>query len=436
MNENVIYTAIDGSVENKLVRCMHDPESEEAKAFFYRPAKETAQNSVDENLSLLYAGGNGSRILANGIATIGVNGCLGAWRSYEGLSYEISALAESDDVKAIVLAIDSPGGYVSGLFECAKTIEDCKKPVYAYVSGGAYSAAYLLATATKKIYISEHASGAGCCGCQAVAIDDSGLMEKLGLKQIVFTSKVSPKKNMPLTEKEAAEREQKIVDSLGEKYMHYVSGRRGVAYETALDTFGKGACLTVDEAMAADMIDEKCADFDDAVQEILKETDGAASPVSNIENASLSNEGGKDESMDWAKVSDEEMKAELSKRENLVASLTKEATDASFEKGKAAGVTAERQRIADLNNMGKAFAGKADAIIASAVQDGKSVEDAMKECVKACGDGGWCAAVPGANQTAPESMISGTPEVNPKSEPEENYGAASALAAAFKNMKD
>ncbi len=62
------------------------------------------------------------------------------------------ALAE-DEVEAIVLDIDSPGGQVTGIHELAGRIRSAAavKPVVAYVSGMAASAAYWLASAASCI---------------------------------------------------------------------------------------------------------------------------------------------------------------------------------------------------------------------------------------------------------------------------------------------
>ncbi len=56
-------------------------------------------------------------------------------------------------ISNIILHIDSPGGMVTGVHECAEMIYQArgKKPMTAYVSGMAASAAYWLASAVMKL---------------------------------------------------------------------------------------------------------------------------------------------------------------------------------------------------------------------------------------------------------------------------------------------
>jgi len=74
------------------------------------------------------------------------------------------------NINSVVLHIESPGGYTDGLFFAIDAIRNFSKPIYTYSSSTLCSAAYILASATDKIVISE--------GCEAGSI---------GVKTLVYT---------------------------------------------------------------------------------------------------------------------------------------------------------------------------------------------------------------------------------------------------------
>lgn len=71
------------------------------------------------------------------------------WRSatYERLTAAFQRLLEADDIKAVIVVFDSPGGTCAGLKECAAALDQLsdEKLTIAQVDGGCYSAAYYLA---------------------------------------------------------------------------------------------------------------------------------------------------------------------------------------------------------------------------------------------------------------------------------------------------
>ena len=121
-----------------------------------------------------------------GVATIPITGPLvrhasmmtdisGA-TSYAQIRKDLQAAIDSPAVRAIVLAIDSPGGEVNGVSELATAIGEANKakPVTAYVGGTAASAAYWLASAADSIVVSPTA-GLGSIGAVlAVPITAAG----------------------------------------------------------------------------------------------------------------------------------------------------------------------------------------------------------------------------------------------------------------------
>lgn len=121
------------------------------------------------------------------IAVIPVNGRLynkidWAGFSYTGYNWIVGMLdyAEKDpDVKGVMLDVDSGGGEVDGAFETAERIRSFKKPIQAAATH-AYSAAYLLASATNKISVTQ-TGGVGSIGVVTMHADYSKLLEKNGI---------------------------------------------------------------------------------------------------------------------------------------------------------------------------------------------------------------------------------------------------------------
>lgn len=136
----------------------------------------------------------------NGVATISIKGSLvnsGAWylkyfgmTGYPEIREALVHAAKDADVKAIALDIDSGGGAVAGLDDTAQLIQLINKnvkPIQAYSSGSAYSAAYWLAASAESFYMGRGA-GAGSIGVIAFHMEKSKMYEELGVGVTVVRS--------------------------------------------------------------------------------------------------------------------------------------------------------------------------------------------------------------------------------------------------------
>ena len=102
-----------------------------------------------------------------------------------------SALREAgqrDDIKAVLLDIDSPGGTVAGTPELAAAVASIneRKPVYAFSSGLMASAAYWVASQARAIYATPSAQ-VGSIGVVQAVIDDTAALDAEGIKVEVFS---------------------------------------------------------------------------------------------------------------------------------------------------------------------------------------------------------------------------------------------------------
>ncbi|MCA3238175.1 MAG: S49 family peptidase [Curvibacter sp.] len=94
--------------------------------------------------------------------------------SYAGVSAQLDAALASPDVAAILLDVDSPGGESGGVFDLADRIRAAAqtKPVWAVANDMAFSAAYALASAASKVFVSR-TGGVGSIGVIAMHVDQS-----------------------------------------------------------------------------------------------------------------------------------------------------------------------------------------------------------------------------------------------------------------------
>jgi len=101
---------------------------------------------------------------------------------------ELRQAANDPDVSAIVLAVDSPGGTVSGTADLAAEVKAAakKKPVMAYVEDLGASAAYWVASQADAVYANSDTALIGSIGTLMVVYDTSAAAEKDGVKTLVF----------------------------------------------------------------------------------------------------------------------------------------------------------------------------------------------------------------------------------------------------------
>ena len=325
----------------------------------------------------------GMSVLDNGTAVVPVMGVLGDWMPYSYITGMIEDALSMEKVDSIVLMINSPGGAVAGLFDSCRFIEKAskKKKCTAYVTGMACSAAYAIATACDEIFMMEDAE-VGSCGCYAHAVEYSdAYFEKEGFLHRIFRSKCSPKKNCSvITDEAEAEAFQAEIDALGEKYLRYVAKRRKCAYSDALENFGKGGVLMGEKAIAAGMVD--CIK---TLEELgIEEADTGSTKTNKVAtedgteiNATENNsplDGGEGDDMDINAMSEEQRRETF----EALCSLQPDLTDSIVKSAK----DEERKRILALGELRNGSA-EVDAIVDSAVEDGRGAEAVAIDIVKA-----------------------------------------------------
>jgi len=163
-----------------------------------------------------------------GVAIIAIQGTLvqrngylrptSGMTGYDGIRQNVLGALADPAVKAIALDIDSPGGEVAGCFDLADTIFAArgKKPIWAILAEGAYSAAYALASACDRITL-PRTGGAGSIGVIAMHVDVSKFLAKEGVAVTLIqygARKADGQPYEPLSD-EAHARAQRDVDAMG-----------------------------------------------------------------------------------------------------------------------------------------------------------------------------------------------------------------------------
>lgn len=177
-----------------------------------------------------------------GVARIEISGTLvaknGTLRPYSGMTgYDgirqnfVEAVLD-ERVRAIMLAIDSPGGEVAGCFDLADLIYAARgrKPVWAVLDECAFSAAYAIASAADRITV-PRTGGTGSIGVVWMHCDFSGALNDAGIK-VTFVKrgarKVDGAPEIALSD-EALASIQGEIDTIGEMFENLVARNRGLS---------------------------------------------------------------------------------------------------------------------------------------------------------------------------------------------------------------
>lgn len=136
--------------------------------------------------------------VVNGVAIVPVCGALmdragWCWDGYDAIQSRFESAYADPSVRAVLADIDSPGGMVAGLFDCMRALRAAKaaskKRCIAWVSSGAYSAAYGIASTCDEIVCSDTA-GVGSVGVITSITSIAKMLKDAGVDQRVVSSGV------------------------------------------------------------------------------------------------------------------------------------------------------------------------------------------------------------------------------------------------------
>jgi signal peptide peptidase SppA len=293
-----------------------------------------------------------------GVATIPVEGPLFAKAnlmtmfsgatSYDVLATDFTEALNDPSVKAIILNIASPGGQVDGASEFSQMVTAARgtKPIVAFVSGTAASAAYWIASAADQIVAADTAQ-IGSIGVQmGMRVADA----KAGEKSYRFVSSNAQNKNADPGTEAGAKQVQALVDDLEAVFIGAVAQNRNTTAEKVVELFGQGAVFAAKTALERGMI----------------------SGIGTYESVFTALSNG-DKQMDFTSLT---VATLTEKRPDLVAEVGAQAvakiTPPDLDAIRAEAATAERNRIESIDAL---MMPGAESIIADAKADAKATAD-------------------------------------------------------------
>ena len=239
---------------------------------------------------------HGFSIDSNGIATVYIVGPITynysiynmffGWPSITALANDLQLLEESDEVKAILLILESPGGQASGMTEYTDALNACSKPVVSWGTMFA-SGAMFVATAADERYI----EAMGTCGSIGVMYSQW----RKDTDEIMIVSKNAPDKNADPESKNGLKAIKKVIDGLEATFLEKISEYTGISIGTITNSWGQGGMLSAQDALNVGMVTD-IKSLNETYQILLNMTtkqtnnkteDNKSEGNSNIENELL-----------------------------------------------------------------------------------------------------------------------------------------------------
>ena len=171
--------------------------------------------------------------------------------------YALKKLKDDEEVLALIVRIDSPGGTVVGGESLYHQLRDLgqKKPVVAVMGSTATSAGYMIALGADHL-IAREGSLTGSIGVLLQTADITGLLEKIGVKPEIIKSGPLKAQPNPLEKTTQAAREaiKAVVMDIYAMFVDMVAERRKMSPE-AVRALADGRVYSGRQALANGLID-------------------------------------------------------------------------------------------------------------------------------------------------------------------------------------
>jgi len=188
------------------------------------------------------------------IARLNVAGFIGDDRK---VVEALERIGKNEGVRALIVAIDSPGGSVAGgeALHGALTRLAAQKPVVAVLGGTAASAGYMVALPAARVFARD-STVTGSIGVILQSFDVSGLLAWLGVRAESLASgpfKANPSPFAPMTEAGRAEL-MRVVADLHDQFVAMVAAGRRMEV-AQVRTLADGRVFTGREALRLGLVD-------------------------------------------------------------------------------------------------------------------------------------------------------------------------------------
>lgn len=197
---------------------------------------------------------------------------------------KIDEATKDDNIKGVLLSVNSPGGAVAPSIEIAYAIKrlKAKKPVIAYAKGTIASGSYYASIWADEI-VANPGSMVGSIGVIMQGANLSGLMEKVGIKsQSVIAGKYKQigTPDRPWKNYEVAELN-KVIQGTYDMFSTDVANARGLDISKR-DTFANAHIFTALQAKEVGLVDSLGVEYDAKAK--LVKLSGVSNPVWNKED--------------------------------------------------------------------------------------------------------------------------------------------------------
>lgn len=180
--------------------------------------------------------------------------------STEAFAREFDALVKDENISAIVIDIDSPGGAVAGVPELARKIHAARgtKPIVAVANSLMASAAYWIGSAADEVVATEMAF-VGSVNAIMTRVDMTAKDDKDGVAYHFITggqtnNKAEGNPHFPVSDEEL-EAIQESVDAAYDAFINAVASHRNISAEHVREQYGEGRVFLGKRAVDAGLAD-------------------------------------------------------------------------------------------------------------------------------------------------------------------------------------
>lgn len=249
-----------------------------APASFGRPRNAASEDKLSEDNAMLFASvKNGAYQISdyggwsapedapkNSVAIININGAITKYDQDCGPSGMLtkanllSRCYAEDNIKAVVLNIDSGGGEGMGCRVLQEAIAGRNKPVVAFCNDFVASAAYGIAATCDRVVANSDVCRVGSVGTYMTIVDAKGYYEKMGVNLIEVYATKSTDKNQEFYKAIQGDTAplKKVCDTYNESFISSIANARVGVISEDQGAWATGKMFFAPEAVSLGMIDE------------------------------------------------------------------------------------------------------------------------------------------------------------------------------------
>jgi ClpP class serine protease len=206
----------------------------------------------------------------NSVAVLYYEGMALPWKSYN-MENRIAMCNANPRIVAILIFINTPGGYIHRIDTLSQAITASVKPTAGYVTGLCCSAGQWISSACKRVFTASDMDIHGSIGTMSTFMDDRKFWEEMGIAWTDIYATLSTKKNYVSREAESGNFEPLIaeLDYLTNLFHKAISVNRNITLAPESAPFD-GSDFFTETALSLKLVDQK-GSLDEALNYLLVE---------------------------------------------------------------------------------------------------------------------------------------------------------------------